>query len=183
MSPNDTFFIKACVLSLASNVHPTLYLENAKIWLTSFGDLVLSPINSNQDKNLEKLIDKDKQGLGKKQLVPMTYFNQMAYLQFAKPHDYFEWVQLTKNFEQSQARDKFAKPQVSLDMDIVAIQLVDTSQSIQHSVDEKGDKLLLLADTVNPWFGIQRRFPLASYDKKGIDDLSTQLDLSFFTLH
>lgn len=177
MSQRDAILIEACVLSLASNIRPSHYLKKAEDWLSSLGQLTLSTINSNQDNNVKN------EELKKNSLTLAIYSNQVALLVFDKPIDYFQWVAMTKNFEQQQDRQLYNKPTVTLDIDVIAIRLAEQLHSIESLVDEKGDNFLLLSHLLSHqdrvWLGIDRRFPLACYDKTGIEDLSQKIALSF----
>ena len=175
MSQRDAMLIKACVLSLASNTNPTHYLQQAKNWLASFGRLTLSSVITNQDNHLTR--DGQREAL----LGLGDYFNEIAYLELDQPIAYPNWVQLTKNFEKQQDRQKFTKPQVTLDIDVIAIQLANHHQSIKALVDEKGQPFLVLSQSLGHWLGIGRRFPLACYDQKGIQELSQTVALPVMT--
>ena len=175
--PRDVIVIEACVLSLASNVKQPYYLAKAKDWLQNFGTLTLSAIHSSEedtcsDNNLNDDVNKP---------TPNTpiYFNQVAYLDFAQPIDYWQWLQLTKQFEQQQDRLLYQKPAVTLDIDIIAVKCLHQIDNIDQSLDEKGNRFMLFAQSENQWLGIRRRFPLACYDQVGIVDLSKNIDLSF----
>lgn len=175
MSQRDAMLIKACVLSLASNTNPTHYLQQAKNWLASFGRLTLSSVITNQDNHLTR--DGQQEAL----LGLGDYFNEIAYLELDQPIAYPNWVQLTKNFEKQQDRQKFTKPQVTLDIDVIAIQLANLNQPIDDLVDEKGQQFLPLSQPASLWLGVGRRFPLACYDQKGIQELSQTVALPVMT--
>ena len=174
--PRDVIVIKACVLSLASNVKQFYYLEKAKDWLQNFGTLTLSAIHSNEDTCSDDNLHDD---LNKQTSNTPVYFNQVAYLDFEQPMDYWQWLQLTKNFEQQQDRLLYQKPAVTLDIDIIAVKCLHQIDNIDQSLDEKGNRFVLFAKSANQWLGIRRRFPLACYDQVGIVDLSKNIDLSF----
>ena len=99
--PRDVIVIEACVLSLASNVKQPYYLQKAKDWLQNFGTLTLSAIHTNEDICSDNNLNDD---LNKQTSNTAVYFNQVAYLAFAQPMDYWQWLQLTKKFEQQQDR-------------------------------------------------------------------------------
>lgn len=108
-----------------------------------------------------------------------VYFNQVAYLDFEQPMNYWQWLKLTKKFEQQQDRLLYQKPAVTLDIDIIAVKCLHQIDNIDQSLDEKGNRFVLFAKSANQWLGIRRRFPLACYDQVGIVDLSKNIDLSF----
>lgn len=171
MSPCDAIFIKACVLSLASNIHQDAYLTKAEQWLASFGDITLSAVHTNQQIGVEAHSPTNSaSSLG-------IYYNKIVLLAFDQPIDYLKWVQLTKDFEHKQHRHNYEKPVVTLDIDVVAIRLAHRGLSAEKLVDEKGDNFLCLADKDSGWLGVARRFPLACYDQQGIEELSQKADL------
>ena len=174
--PRDVIVIEACVLSLASNVKQPYYLEKAKDWLQNFGTLTLSAIHPSEDIRIDNNLHDD---LNKPTPNTPVYFNQVAYLDFAQPMDYWQWLQLTKQFEQQQDRLLYQKPAVTLDIDIIAVKCLRHIDNIDQSLDEKGNRFVLFAKSENQWLGIRRRFPLACYDQVGIVDLSKNIDLSF----
>ena len=174
--PRDVIVIEACVLSLASNVKQLYYLQKAKDWLQNFGTLTLSAIHSSEDTCSDNNLNED---LNKQTSNTPVYFNQVAYLDFAQPIDYWQWLQLTKQFEQQQDRLLYQKPAVTLDIDIIAVKCLHQIDNIDQSLDEKGNRFMLFAQSENQWLGIRRRFPLACYDHVGIVDLSKNIDLSF----
>ena len=116
--PRDVIVIEACVLSLASNVKQPYYLQKAKDWLQNFGTLTLSAIHSNEDTCSDNNLHDD---VNKQTSNTPVYFNQVAYLDFAQPIDYWQWLQLTKQFEQQQDRLLYQKPADTLDIDIIAV--------------------------------------------------------------
>lgn len=174
--PRDVIVIEACVLSLASNVKQPYYLQKAKDWLQNFGTLTLSAIHPSEDIRIDNNLHDD---LNKQTSNTPVYFNQVAYLDFAQPIDYWQWLQLTKQFEQQQDRLLYQKPAVTLDIDIIAVKCLHQIDNIDQSLDEKGNRFVLFAKSANQWLGIRRRFPLACYDHVGIVDLSKNIDLSF----
>lgn len=174
--PRDVIVIEACVLSLASNVKQPYYLQKAKDWLQNFGTLTLSAIHPSEDIRIDNNLHDD---LNKQTSNTPVYFNQVAYLAFAQPIDYWQWLQLTKKFEQQQDRLLYQKPAVTLDIDIIAVKCLHQIDNIDQSLDEKGNRFMLFAQSENQWLGIRRRFPLACYDHVGIVDLSKNIDLSF----
>ena len=173
--PRDVIVIEACVLSLASNVKQPYYLQKAKDWLQNFGTLTLSAIHSSEDIRIDNNLHDD---ANKQTSNTPVYFNQVAYLDFAQPIDYWQWLQLTKQFEQQQDRLLYQKPAVTLDIDIIAVKCLHQIDNIDQSLDEKGNRFVLFAKSANQWLGIRRRFPLACYDQVGILDLSKNIDLS-----
>ena len=174
--PRDVIVIEACVLSLASNVKQPYYLQKAKDWLQNFGTLTLSAIHSSEDIRIDNNLHDD---ANKQTSNTPVYFNQVAYLDFEQPMDYWQWLQLTKQFEQQQDRLLYQKPAVTLDIDIIAVKCLHQIDNIDQSLDEKGNRFVLFAKSANQWLGIRRRFPLACYDQVGILDLSKNIDLSF----
>ena len=174
--PRDVIVIEACVLSLASNVKQPYYLQKAKDWLQNFGTLTLSAIHPSEDIRIDNNLNDD---LNKQTSNTPVYFNQVAYLDFAQPIDYWQWLQLTKKFEQQQDRLLYQKPAVTLDIDIIAVKCLHQIDNIDQSLDEKGNRFVLFDESANQWLGIRRRFPLACYDQVGIVDLSKNIDLSF----
>lgn len=174
--PRDVIVIEACVLSLASNVKQPYYLQKAKDWLQNFGTLTLSAIHPSEDIRIDNNLHDD---LNKQTSNTLVYFNQVAYLDFEQPIDYWQWLQLTKKFEQQQDRLEYQKPAVTLDIDIIAVKCLHQIDNIDQSLDEKGNRFVLFAKSANQWLGIRRRFPLACYDQVGIVDLSKNIDLSF----
>lgn len=174
--PRDVIVIEACVLSLASNVKQPYYLQKAKDWLQNFGTLTLSAIHSSEDIRIENNLNDD---LNKQTSNTPVYFNQVACLAFAQPMDYWQWLKLTKNFEQQQDRLLYQKPAVTLDIDIIAVKCLHQIDNIDQRLDEKGNRFVLFNNSANQWLGIRRRFPLACYDQVGIVDLSKNIDLSF----
>lgn len=177
--PRDVIVIEACVLSLASNVKQPYYLQKAKDWLQNFGTLTLSAIHPSEDIRIDNNLHDD---LNKQTSNTPVYFNQVAYLDFAQPIDYWQWLQLTKNFEQQQDRLLYQKPAVTLDIDIIAVKCLHQIDNIDNQLDEKGNRFVLFAKSANQWLGIRRRFPLACYDQVGIVDLSKNIDLSFIRI-
>ena len=146
--------ITACLLSLASNVqtqsqlNPYLtslpqqlsqYLPVDKIW---FSEVILSP---------------DIQDLG----CPI-YHNQMALLTFSKPLLYTNLHDISKQLETRAHRHNFAKPMVTLDVDIIAVEVQTTTTS----------------SPIKNWTAITRRLPLASYEKQGLTNLWEKMSLS-----
>lgn len=174
--PRDVIVIEACVLSLASNVKQPYYLQKAKDWLQNFGTLTLSVIHPSEDIRIDNNLHDD---LNKQTSNTPVYFNQVAYLDFEQPMDYWQWLKLTKKFEQQQDRLLYQKPAVTLDIDIIAVKCLHQIDNIDQSLDEKGNRFVLFAKSANQWLGIRRRFPLACYDQVGIVDLSKNIDLSF----
>ena len=174
--PRDVIVIEACVLSLASNVKQPYYLQKAKDWLQNFGTLTLSAIHSSEDIRIDNNLNDD---ANKQTSNTLVYFNQVAYLDFAQPIDYWQWLQLTKKFEKQQDRLLYQKPAVTLDIDIIAVKCLHQIDNIDQSLDEKGNRFVLFAKSANQWLGIRRRFPLACYDHVGVVDLSKNIDLSF----
>lgn len=174
--PRDVIVIEACVLSLASNVKQPYYLQKAKDWLQNFGTLTLSAIHPSEDICIDNNLHDD---LNKQTPNTAVYFNQVAYLDFEQPMDYWQWLQLTKKFEQQQDRLLYQKPAVTLDIDIIAVKCLHQIDNIDQSLDEKGNRFVLFAKSANQWLGIRRRFPLACYDQVGVVDLSKNIDLSF----
>ena len=174
--PRDVIVIEACVLSLASNVKQPYYLQKAKDWLQNFGTLTLSAIHSSADIRIENNLNDD---LNKQTPNTPVYFNQVAYLAFAQPMDYWQWLQLTKKFEQQQDRLLYQKPAVTLDIDIIAVKCLHQIDNIDQSLDEKGNRFLLFNKSANQWLGIRRRFPLACYDQVGVVKITKNIDLSF----
>lgn len=177
--PRDVIVIEACVLSLASNVKQPYYLQKAKDWLQNFGTLTLSAIHPSEDIRIDNNLHDD---LNKPTPNTPVYFNQVAYLAFAQPIDYWQWLQLTKQFEQQQDRLLYQKPAVTLDIDIIAVKCLHQIDNIDNQLDEKGNRFVLFAKSANQWLGIRRRFPLACYDQVGIVDLSKNIDLSFIRI-
>ena len=174
--PRDVIVIEACVLSLASNVKQPYYLQKAKDWLQNFGTLTLSAIHPSEDIRIDNNLHDD---LNKQTSNTPVYFNQVAYLDFEQPMDYWQWLKLTKKFEQQQDRLLYQKPAVTLDIDIIAVKCLHQIDNIDNNLDEKGNRFMLFAQSENQWLGIRRRFPLACYDHVGIVDLSKNIDLSF----
>lgn len=174
--PRDVIVIEACVLSLASNVKQPYYLQKAKDWLQNFGTLTLSAIHPSEDIRIDNNLHDD---LNKQTSNTPVYFNQVAYLDFEQPMNYWQWLKLTKKFEQQQDRLLYQKPAVTLDIDIIAVKCLHQIDNIDQSLDEKGNRFVLFAKSANQWLGIRRRFPLACYDQVGIVDLSKNIDLSF----
>ena len=174
--PRDVIVIEACVLSLASNVKQFDYLEKAKDWLQNFGTLTLSAIHSSEDIRTQNDLS---DALNQQTSNTPVYFNQVAYLAFAQPMDYWQWLQLTKKFEQQQDRRLYQKPAVTLDIDIIAVKCLHQIDNIDQILDEKGNRFVIFDKSANQWLGIRRRFPLACYDQVGILDLSKNIDLSF----
>lgn len=174
--PRDVIVIEACVLSLASNVKQPYYLQKAKDWLQNFGTLTLSAIHPSEDIRIDNNLHDD---LNKQTSNTPVYFNQVAYLDFEQPMNYWQWLKLTKKFEQQQDRLLYQKPAVTLDIDIIAVKCLHQIDNIDNQLDEKGNRFVLFAKSANQWLGIRRRFPLACYDQVGIVDLSKNIDLSF----
>lgn len=150
----NTLLVSACVLSLASNVNPNEHLAMAKKWLNELGEMVLSEVYISDNTQCPDYY---------------SYHNQIAYLQFTQPLAYQDLVKVTKQFEQTANRGQYDKPLVTLDIDIVAIQTL-THTLTSDLVDEKG-KNFLTFDGLPDWLGVARRFPLASYDRMGIESL------------
>lgn len=153
----SNFLVTACVLALASNVEPSHNLAFAqsaikKLGTTNFSSITISPALDNKQN----------------QTVP-SYHNQVVYLTFNTPIHYDELVNLTKSIEQQANRGQYDKPLVTLDIDIVAIQTL-THTLTSDLVDEKGENFLTF-DGLPDWLGVARRFPLASYDRMGIESL------------
>lgn len=154
------FGVNACVLSLASNLDEkqTLLLQFAQQKLQSLGkvnfsQIIINPVVADQP----------------------TYHNQMAYIQFEQPINYQQLLKKTKEIEQQGGRAEFAKPLVTLDVDIIAVKTQRLNQQIL--IDEKGKPFIALShDEIEDeqWFGISRRFPLANYETAGLLQLIQQ---------
>lgn len=129
--------VTACLLSLASNYQADSHLSELKsqfqqnlsienLWLS---DIIVSPDNKPTEN------------------CPI-YHNQMALVIFNSPIAYSELHHLTKQLETLAHRHDFAKPIVTLDVDIIAVE-------IEHK----------------DWKALERRLPLASYEQQGLQQL------------
>lgn len=129
--------VTACLLSLASNYQADSHLSELKsqfqqnlsienLWLS---DIIVSPDNKPTEN------------------CPI-YHNQMALLIVNSPITYSELHHLTKQLETLAHRHDFAKPIVTLDVDIIAVE-------IEHK----------------DWKALERRLPLASYEQQGLQQL------------
>ena len=156
--------ITSCLLSLASNIEPAKNLAFAYQQLSQVGQVVLSStlISSNDLKQSTISLNSHDNLL--------LYHNQVAYLKLYQAIDYWDLVKLTKDTEQQANRGQFDKPLVTLDVDIVAIHLLNPNKILQKLYDEKGQSFIHFKKSEN-WLGVARRFPLASYDKIGIEAL------------
>ena len=165
--------IQACILSLASNQQPTKNLAIARQQLSRLGKIYVSSTSVSPS---------DAKQLATCHIPSHTdYHNQVAFWALHQATSYLDVVQLTKAIEQQANRGQFAKPLVTLDIDIIAIQPVslDTIDDLnQKLLDEKGQAFIKLDKTVN-WFGVARRFPLPSYDKAGMANLARTQPLEF----
>ncbi len=137
------------LLSIASNHQPLYYLPQAIDILKNWGDIQLSQV-----------------------IIDNGYHNYMAYIQLYSALTYDTLLQQTKQLEQQHDRAKFTKPVVSLDIDIIAISIDKMQMPINNYsqfIDEKGSPLQYLT---KHWFAINRRLPLANYEKQGLQDLA-----------
>lgn len=158
--------VSACVLSLASNIDPCTNLALAKTHIEKLGKTLFSPvIQSACVKQLALPSDN-----------PM-YHNQVVYVTLAQPLYYQALLALTKSIEQLAKRAQFAKPCVTLDIDILVIQ---TDEQRPNLLDETGQAFIKLNNGLNNslnnnapqvWLGVARRFPLPDYDRQGLAQL------------
>ncbi|MFW2177395.1 MULTISPECIES: hypothetical protein [unclassified Moraxella] len=153
-TPN--FLITASLLSLASNVKAEHYLANCQHQLANLGELIVTPVLLNDCQNT--LLD-----------VPV-YHNQIGVLQFNEPMGVQDFLAMTKQLEQENERGEFAKPLVTLDVDVLAVQVVsaESGKFDNKNIDLAGFGFSPILDN---WWAITRRLPLASYDKQGIEQL------------
>lgn len=139
--------VTACLLSLASNHQADSHLTQLKhqlqqnlvidlaieqLWLS---DIIISP-DSKPTANCP------------------IYHNQMALLVFRSPIAYHDLHHLTKQLETLAHRHDFAKPIVTLDVDIIAVEIVHKD-----------------------WKALERRLPLASYERQGLQQLLENISI------
>lgn len=160
------FMVNACVLSLASNIEPCANLALAKTHIEKLGKTLFSQVVQSACVK-QSALPSDKP----------IYHNQVAYVTLAQPLHYQQLLALTKSFEQLAKRAQFAKPWVTLDIDILAVQ-TDEKPLL---VDETGQAFIKLNNSLDNglnnnasqvWLGVARRFPLPDYDRQGLAQLS-----------
>lgn len=151
--------VTSCILSLASNVEPQTHLPLAHRLIGQLGEMTLSEVTICNNESEQSL---------------PVYHNQIAYLRLFEPTNYLTLTQTTKVFEQQGNRSDYEKPLVTLDIDIVAIEVSECKQwndrGLHCPIDDKGKPFINFKALPN-WLGIARRFPLASYDKLGMTSL------------
>lgn len=149
---NLDFLLNESLIALASNIHQ-YYLANAIDELSKIANITVSKIHIQQS------------------VTGDIYHNQMLYIQLKSAFTYQDLLNFSKQIEIQNNRQHFAKPIVSLDVDIIAFSSYNTSQP---SYDEKGQTFIQLSEK---WYGISRRLPLAGYDRIGFDELAKQIAL------
>lgn len=136
--------VTACLLSLGSNYQAKNYLAELPhrfshalaiktLW---FSEIILSPDN-------------------KPSADCPIYHNQMALLSFSSPMPYTALHQTTKQLETLAQRYAFNKPIVTLDVDIIAVEI-----EYQY------------------WQTLARRLPLASYEQQGLQQLLQKVSVT-----
>lgn len=146
--------ITACLLSLASNVQTQSLLNP---YLTSLPEQLSQYLPLDKIWFSEVMLSPDIQDLG----CPI-YHNQMALLIFSKPMLYANLHDISKQLETLAHRRNFAKPMVTLDVDIIAVEVQKTT----------------ISSPIKNWTAITRRLPLASYEKQCLTDLWEKMPLS-----
>ncbi|ELA08204.1 hypothetical protein MOMA_06571 [Moraxella macacae 0408225] len=142
------FRVEQAIFSLATNVD-RCYLQCAWTYFATLGNVVVSDVYQSAVLHMNE----------------NAYHNQMLWLGFTKPMLYQDLLNLSKVLEQQNKRQSFAKPHITLDIDIIAIK---TQQSIDTQKDEKNQDFIQLQSN---WYGIARRLPLADYDHVCYTDL------------
>lgn len=163
--------IQACLLSLASNLRPSFYLTNVKKHLVTWGSCVVSDVLISTDNNT--IISADSPPLS---IEKYNYHNQMLIVYLHQPLRLTQMIEQTKLLEQKLDRHEYPKPRVTMDIDILAIAMLEVL------IDNK-DGLSTLITTQNHeqilyWYKINRRFPLQSYDKSLLENLFRQNKIS-----
>lgn len=136
------FSVEQVIFSLATNVD-NRYLHYVSHYFVTLGEVCVSDIYQSIAVDMHN----------------NTYHNQMLWLNLNSPISYQHLLSLSKQLEQQNDRQIFAKPLVSLDIDIIAVK---TKNSLNTQKDEKNQ---LFINLKNDWYGIARRLPLADYDK------------------
>lgn len=160
----EDVWLEACLLSLASNINADKQLPKCRQALASLGDLVVSPV----------LINDCHQKAGG--VIVPAYHNQVAYVNFLQPTRYHDVLTLTKELEQQSGRTRYAKPQVTLDVDILAVKAMRP-----NPLDQLADPTTWLGLGAN-WWASCRRLPLADYDRHGIGQLPSSEQAPFVSL-
>lgn len=144
--------VTACLLSLASNYQADSHLTELKHQLQQ---------NLALDLAIEQLwlsdiiISPDSKPTAN---CPI-YYNQMALLVFRSPIAYHDLHHLTKQLEALAHRHDFDKPIVTLDVDIIAVKVAVESEN-------------------TGWKVLERRLPLASYERQGLQQLLEKFTVS-----
>lgn len=146
------FSVEQVLFSLATNVD-NRYLHYVSHYFVMLGEVCVSDIYQSIAVDMHN----------------NTYHNQMLWLNFALPVFYQDLLSLSKQLEQQHDRQNFAKPLVSLDIDIIAVK---TQNVLNTQKDEKNQTFIKLE---NNWYGIARRLPLADYDKICYDNLCQKI--------
>lgn len=155
--PNQ--MIDGAVLSLASNIAPEVHLSACRQTLATIGKMTLSDTHQStcqfSQENAQTLV--------------APYHNQIMVLVLNHAMPYAEFWQLTKQLERENGRQACVKPNVTLDIDILAVQIAaeqhrGTDRVFPQAPSEK-------AIQRGNWRVLARRLPLAEYDKLGAKSL------------
>lgn len=149
---NLDFLLNESLIALASNINQD-YLANAITAFSHIAEITASGIYRQSNPTGD------------------IYHNQMLYIRLKSALTYQELLNFSKQLETQNDRQKFTKPTVSLDVDIVAFR---TCENLSNLYDEKSQRFINLN---NHWQGVSRRLPLAEYDKVGFDELAKQFAL------
>lgn len=146
------FSVEQVLFSLATNVD-NRYLHYVSHYFVMLGEVCVSDIYQSIAVDMHN----------------NTYHNQILWLNFTLPVFYQDLLSLSKQLEQQHDRQNFAKPLVSLDIDIIAVK---TQNVLNTQKDEKNQTFIKLE---NNWYGIARRLPLVDYDKICYDNLCQKI--------
>lgn len=156
--------VDGAVLSLASNVAPDVHLPACRQSLADIGRVTLSAVNQNACQFADNHAPKQHAAV---QIAP--YHNQIAVVMLNHAMPYAKLWQLSKQLERDNGRQACTKPNVTLDVDILAVRLAAEQISLppivlpaaaREAAIQRGD-----------WQLLARRLPLASYDRAGLASL------------
>lgn len=150
--------VNGAVLSLASNVAPAVHLAACRQTLAGMGTVMLSAIHQNAC----QLADEDPQA----RVSP--YHNQIAVVAFNGTMAYATLWQLTKQLERDNGRQTCTKPNVTLDVDILAVRTPTPSSALAAALPDAPVEVVIPR---GDWQLLARRLPLPSYDKAGLASL------------
>lgn len=160
--------LQSAILSLASNFEASKNLALAEDHLCQLGVLQISAGILSPDKTSTKPV------------LSTDYCNQMAILSFQPAITYLKFLALSKQIERMAGRI-CGKSQVALDIDIIAIKWLEIEGINLNQYDETGTALRavsVLSEDLSlsgVWWAIERRLPLASYEKMGLALLNVQV--------